>query len=170
MSRPPIVINSDREWAMAQMPSWCQRGDEFDDGPCEIIDDGRWLELKSKQHDLEKPSWHQFVCEEIEKFEAHYSGEFRSLDDWSSIWRKGWWPKVSARKRFPKSAPKEFHPFFRKGSAEFARAIELANADERQLWLRFGVAQFKNDDPRLKKIQTETSISETSKRITGDRS
>lgn len=152
MSRPPLVTNADRDWAMAQMPPWCQRGD-LSDCYGELVDDGGWLDGETKTKDeLERPSWSMFVAEEIEKFEQHYSGEYRSLDEWSSIWRKGWWPKVSARKRFPKSAPKVFEPFFRKGSQEFAIALRLATKAERSVWVRFGIAQFKPDDPRLAKI------------------
>ena len=152
MSRPPLVTNADREWALAQMPPWCQRG-EISDAFGELVDDGGWLDSeKSHGKELEKPSWSLFVAEEIEKFEQHYAGEYRPLDEWSSIWRKGWWPKVSARKRFPKSAPKTFEPFFRKGTQEFAIALRLATEDERRMWVRFGIAQFKPDDPRLKKI------------------
>jgi hypothetical protein len=29
----------------------------------------------------------------------------------------------------------------------------LASEDERRLWVRFGVAQFKPDDPRVSKIE-----------------
>lgn len=153
MSRPPIVTYADRDWALEQMPPWCQRGDVSD---CygELVDDGGWLEdAKPRNGEMEKPSWSLFVAEEIEKFEAHYAGEYRSLEDWSSIWRKGWWPKVSPRKRFPKSAPKEFEPFFRKGTQEFAIALRLATETERAMWVRFGIAQFKPDDPRVEKIR-----------------
>jgi hypothetical protein len=140
---------------MAQMPPWCQRGDPSDFSG-EIVDDGGWLENdESKPGNLDKPSWSMFVAEEIEKFEQRYAGEYRSTNEWSSIWRKGWWPRVSARKRFPKSAPKEFQPFFRKGTPEFARALKYATEDEKRMWIRFGIAQFKADDPRLKNIQLQ---------------
>lgn len=151
--RPPIITDADREWAMAQMPSWCQRG-SLEDLCGEIVDDGGWLDrTEPTKEEREKPNWASFVTEEIEKFEEHYAGEYRSASDWSSIWRKGWWPKVSPRKRFPKSAPKEFQPFYRKGTQEFAIAMRLATEDERRMWARFGVAQFKPDDPRVKKIE-----------------
>ena len=147
----PVVTNKDREWAMAQRPPWCQRG-SLGDG--EVVDDGAWLDDEPEIHGgMQRPSWSVFVAEEIEKFERHYAGEQRSSAEWSSIWRKGWWPKVSARKRFPKSAPREFQPFFRKGSPEFSKAINLATPEEKRMWLMFGVAQFKPDDPRLKTVQ-----------------
>ncbi|MBK8772326.1 MAG: hypothetical protein IPM06_18160 [Rhizobiales bacterium] len=152
--RPPIITNVDREWAMAQMPSWCQRGD-LDELCGEIVDDGGWLDREEVfDGERQKPNWSAFVAEEIEKFEQHYAGEQRSPDEWSSIWRKGWWPKVSPRKRFPKSAPKEFHPFYRKGTQGFAIALRLATDDERRMWVRFGVAQIKPDDPRVKTIES----------------
>lgn len=44
------------------------------------------------------------------------------------------------------------HPFFRKGTQEFAIALRLATEDERRMWTRFGIAQFKPDDPRVKTI------------------
>jgi hypothetical protein len=150
--RQAIVTDRDREWAMGQMPPWCQRGD-ISDVYGEIVDDGGWLDVEpNADAELEKPSWAMFVAEEIEKFEDHYAGEFKTADEWSSIWRKGWWLRVSPRKRFPRSAPKEFHPFFRKGTQEFAIALRLATADEKRMWVRFGIAQFKPDDPRLEKI------------------
>lgn len=147
--RQAIVTDTDRAWAMAQMPDWCQRGEVSDD----LVDDGAWLDAEPKtQAELEKPSWSLFVAEEIEKFEGHYAGVFKHAGEWSSIWRKGWWPKVSARKRFPRSAPKEFHPFYRKGTREFAIALRLASEDEKRMWVRFGIAQLKPDDPRVKTI------------------
>lgn len=150
--RPPIVTDADREWAMAQMPPWCRRGD-LSDVFGELVDDGGWLDIDANSRtEADKPNWSHFVAEEIEKFETNYAGEYRSPDEWSSMWRKGWWPKVSPRKRFPKSAPKTFEPFFRKGTPEFAIALRLATEDERRMWVRFGIAQFKPDDPRLKTI------------------
>lgn len=152
--RPPIVTDADREWAMAQMPSWCQRGD-LSELCGEIVDDGGWLDRdEAFGPEKDKPSWSRFVAEEIEKFEERYAGEYRDPREWSSIWRKGWWPKVSPRKRFPKSAPKEFHPFYRKGTQGFAIALRLATDDERRMWVRFGVAQIKPDDPRVKTIES----------------
>jgi len=150
MLRRPIVTDADRAWAMAQMPSWCQRGDGCGaDG--ELVDDGGWLDGdEAAPADVGKPSWSQFVAEEIEKFECYYRDQQWSDREWSSMWRKGWWPKVSPRKRFPKSAPREFQPFFRKGTAEYRRALGVATPEEKRMWLRFGVAQFKPDDERLK--------------------
>lgn len=151
----PVITDKDRAWAVAQMPPWCQRGDLCGD---EIVDDGAWLDdAEPKSGAFDKPNWSMFVAEEIEKFERHYAGQSRSSDEWSSMWRKGWWPKVTPRKRFPKSAPREPQPFFRKGTSEFNRAISLATTEEKRMWLRFGVAQFKPDDSRLKTIQVATA-------------
>lgn len=61
---------------------------------------------------------------------------------------------MSARRRFPKSAPKEFQPFYTKGTQGFAIALRLASEDERRMWMRFGIAQFKPDDPRVKTIES----------------
>lgn len=44
-------------------------------------------------------------------------------------------------------------PFFRKGTQQFAIALRLATEDERRMWVRFGIAQFKPDDPRVEKIR-----------------
>lgn len=152
--RPPVVSNIDRNWAMAQMPSWCQRG-SLSDGCGEIIDDGGWLDADDLHETLaDAPNWSAFVAEEIEKFERHYAGKLNDPAEWSSIWRKGWWPRVSPRKRFPKSAPKDPQPFFRFGTPEFERALKVATKEERQMWKRFGVAQLKPNDRRLDGIVT----------------
>jgi hypothetical protein len=152
MSATAIITDIDRDWAMAQMPYWCQRGD-LSECDCEIVDDGTWPEVSAESTLDTRPNWSHFVADEIERFERHYAGQQKPAQEWSSIWRKGWWPKVSARKRFPKSAPREFHPFFRQGSPEFSRAMAVATVDERRLWLRFGVAQLRPDDPRLRYVR-----------------
>ncbi len=152
---PPIVTNLDREWAVAQCPPWCQRGD-LSEVCGEIVDDGSWLDSEAKsKSEKDKPNWSMFVAEEVERFERHYANEIpvlRSYEEWSRIWRLGWWPKTEPRKRFPKSAPKEFQPFFRAGTVEFDAALKAATAKERSIWKRFGIAQFKPDDPRLQKV------------------
>ena len=169
MSRAPLVTNADRDWALEQCPEWCQLGNVSE---CygEIVDDGGWLENAQTKSSTayDKPNWPAFVAEEIEKFEHHYGGEYRPLDEWSSIWRKGWWPKVSASKRFPKSAPKIPQPFFRKGTHEFSLALHFATAQEKRMWIRFGIAQFNPEDPRVKKItEGAAKAAETSRRMAG---
>ncbi len=172
--RPPLVTIADREWAMAQMPPWCVRGN-LSDACGELVDDGGWLDAKDPeddqpvQHEFEDdeviiqrpasprkkyppPNWSHFVVEQVEEFERHFAGQRKTYGDWSALWRTGWWPHIDVRKRFPHSAPKEFQPFFRTGSPEFDRALKVATKQERTMWARFGVAQFKPDDPRLSKV------------------
>lgn len=152
--RPPVVSDRDRAWALALMPPWCRLGSGDAGPPPEIVDDGAWLDQpgKAKPRD-ERPDWTLLVDEQIEAFERFYANDRKTPGDWSRLWRNGWWPKVDARKRFPRSAPKEKHPFFRKGSPEFARALGVATEEEKRMWRRFGVAQFKPDDPRLPAVQ-----------------
>lgn len=152
VKRPPIVTNVDIEWAMGTMPPWCQRGELATLG--EVVDDGGWLEDDNQmpENKAQKPSFAVLVAEEVEKFERHYNGESKTYADWTYLWRNEWWPRVNPRKRFPKSAPREIHPFFRIGTAEFDRALKIGTAHECHMWQRFGVAQFKPDDPRLRKV------------------
>ena len=168
MTGQAIVTDIDRQWALAQKPDWFQLG-ELSDEFCEIVDDGGWLDVEpASEPKDERPSWVVFVAAEIERFESHYAGEFRSADDWSSIWRKGWWPRVSPRKRYPKSAPQVPHPYFKRGSAEFERALKLATPPEHAIWRRFGVAQFEPTDPRLASIIGHETITSLSKAMSGD--
>jgi hypothetical protein len=166
--RPPIVSDVDREWAMAQCPSWARRGDDEDEELPEIVDPGDWLDVP-KKFERKPPNWSTFVWEQIESFERFFAGQGKSSAEWSTLWRKSWWPKANPNIRFPGMAPKEFHPFFRKGSKEYTRAWELGTDYERRMWDLTHVAQFKPDDPRLKKIQLpEPKLTETTKRITGE--
>jgi len=156
--RPPVVTDADREWAMALMPPWCVRG-----GTCEpvseIADDGAWLEAggaprKAAASAADFPDWSRLVDEQIEAFERFFAGQTKTPGEWSALWRRGWWPKVDARKRFPRSAPKVVHPHFAAGTPEFARALAVANRREKAMWERFGVAQFTPDDPRLAQVRS----------------
>lgn len=161
-----IVTDIDRKWALAQKPDWFQMG-TLNEEHCELVDDGGWLDApKVSDSEDERPSWAVFVAAEIERFERHYAGEFKSSADWSSIWRKGWWPRVAPNKRFPKSAPKVPHPYFKRGSPEFDQALRLATPQERLIWDKFGVAQFTPDDKRLKKISSPT-LTDRSKAMQG---
>lgn len=162
MTRGPIVMNTDRDWALAQKPAWARMHDDDDD---EIVDDGGWLDAEptTKRRD---PSWFDFVIGEVERFERYFAGQFKTEQEWSTLWRKGWWPKRREDWKF-QMAPKEFQPFFREGSAEFSRALKVATPDEARMWSRFRVAQFKPDDARLKFVRGE-DLSPTSKRMTGD--
>lgn len=157
--RRPIVTNIDREWAMSLMPDWCVRGGDVSEG--EVIDDGGCLDddtddaspVLRRGTTMPPPNWSIFVLEQIELFEQHYNGEYKSYAAWSTLWRTIWWPNIDPVRRFPKSAPREFQPFFRNDTPEFSRAIEVATPQERKMWMQFGVAQFKPDDPRLSRVR-----------------
>lgn len=171
MSGLPIVSDADRAWAMSQCPPWarCYGVDDPDEG--EIVDDGGWLDRDETFENQKIPNWADFVHEQAERFEKfftdeYYAGKCKPNSDWSALWRKGWWPKADPYKRWPKMAKKEFHPFFRRGSQEFSRALTVATPQERKLWEQFGIAQFQPHDPRLPGVRgVKTSISD---RITGD--
>lgn len=53
---------------------------------------------------------------------------------------------------------KTAEPFFRKGTQQFAIALRLATPEEKAMWVRFGIAQFKPDDPRLEKIANGAKV------------
>lgn len=155
MITAPLVTNADREWAMRQCPKWARRS-KIESVVGEIVDDGGWLDTEARRTDeLEKPNWDLFVIDQIERFERFFAHERKSYSDWSNLWRKSWWPKANPEKRFPKMAPKTPYPFFKRGEPEFARALAVATASERIVWKRFGVAQFKPDDPRLERVRSK---------------
>lgn len=162
MTRGPIVMNTDRDWALAQKPAWARM---YDDAHDEIVDDGDWLDAEPTQKHRD-PSWFDFVVGEVERFERYFAGQFKTESEWSTLWRKGWWPKRREDWKF-KMAPKASHPFFREGSPEFARALTVATPEEKAMWTRFRVAQFKPDDPRLAQVQSP-ALTPASKRMTGD--
>lgn len=152
----PLVTDIDRQWALNQCPDWAQRT-KIEQPSGEIVDDGEWPEnaaQEGKRAESDKPNWDLFVIEQIERFEKFFAHERKSYSDWSNLWRKSWWPKANPERRFPKMAPKIFHPFFRRGSPEFIRALSVATPGERNIWKRIGVAQFKPDDPRLEHVQS----------------
>ena len=150
--RPPIVSDTDRQWAIAECPRWARIGSIANN---EIVDDGEWLETgMTPKPSLDAPNWTIFVAEQVERFEKFFAdtGELKTRGDWSRLWRLSWWPKAHPEKRFPRSAPKVFHPFFKSGTEEFNRALKVGDAKERRMWKQFGVAQFKPDDQRLAKV------------------
>jgi hypothetical protein len=151
MSVLPIVTNVDRQWALDQKPEWARMHNNESDELGELVDDGGWLDGE-KQERQRGPSWFDFVVGEIESFEQEFSGQRKAYAEWTALWRKGWWPKRREDWAY-KMAPRKKEPFFRKGTQEFAIALRLATEDERRMWVRFGIAQFKPDDPRLKKIE-----------------
>lgn len=149
MTRRAIVTNRDRDWALAQKPDWARMHDDADG---EIVDDGGWMDVETeiKKGD---PTWFDFVIGEVERFEKYFGDEMKSERQWSELWRHGWWPKRKEEWAFMSRKGKgPFHPFFRKGTPEFERALKVATPSERMVWVRFGVAQFVPDDPRLKKV------------------
>ena len=141
--RPPVVTNSNRQWALDQCPTWAVRGD------------ASVAEAKSRTKREEGPAiWDVFVAEQAEAFETFFAHERKAAADWSRMWRN-WWSKADPKKRFPKaSAPvRAPHPFWRRGAPEFARALGVATRSERMIFERIGVAQFRPDDPRLAKVR-----------------
>lgn len=150
----PIVTDRDRQWALARRPDWARAGGTFDE-PGEIVDDGGWLDAEKEPDGSpdDRPDWFNFVIAQIENFERYFAGEMRPRDEWSKLWRYGWWPKIKPELYFPHMAKKKTEPFFRKGTQEFAIALRLGTEDEKRMWIRFGIAQFKPDDPRVQKIQ-----------------
>lgn len=146
-----IVSDADRSWAMNQRPDWARAGGDY--APVgEIVDDGGWLDDEERDYKQGAPDWFDFVCFQAERFEKHFEGQMKPREEWSRLWRYGWWPKAKPELRFPSMAKKKTQPFFRKGTQEFAIALRLASDEERRMWVRFGVAQFKPDEPRLVKI------------------
>jgi hypothetical protein len=154
------------------MPVWARRGSRDETVRGEIASDDAKPSL-DKPVDP-RPNWDQFVAEQIEAFERFFAADTRPPADWSTLWRKSWWPKADARKRFPKSAPRDLatHPYFRKGEPEFARALAVATPMERKIFEQIGVAQFKPDDPRLGRVRLDTPTPPSTAltaRITGER-
>lgn len=166
MTRPPIVTNIDRKWALDQCPDWADLGgaemDAADAGgeAAEVIHETateRRQRLAAKRQNPKRFRWDWFVDDQVASFERFFAAERRSLEEWSRLWRRGWWPQADPRKgRLPKSVakiiPSEPHPFFKRGDARFSAALGVATPAERRVWLRYGVAQFRPSDPRLKTI------------------
>lgn len=149
----PVVTDRDRKWALDKCPDWA-RVDSIDEVFGEIVDDGGWLdsdEREERKPDI--PNWSKFVAYQIERFEEFFALQKNDRDEWSRLWRFGWWPKANPELFFPTMAKKQTQPFYRKGTQGFAIALRLATDDERRMWMRFGIAQFKPDDPRVAKIE-----------------
>lgn len=167
MTRLAIVMNADRDWALQQKPAWARMYDDDQDYG-EIVDDGGWFYGDQDQRRNE-PSWFSFLIGEVERFEKFYALELKTEAEWSVLWRKSWWPK--RREDWKYAMGKKHgspHPFFKRGSAEFERALRLATPQERLIWERFGVAQFVPDDKRLAKIIGKPPVlTERSKAMAG---
>jgi len=151
--RPPIVLDADRRWALERYPRWLPHylisGD--DDPFDELVDEDLSCGLTSANQER---TWFGIIDDLAGEFESHYNGEVKTYDEWSRLWRMIWVPKINAHKLFPKFAPKQpAHPFFRRGSSGFERALIVASPDEERMWCRFGVAQFTPDDPRLAYVE-----------------
>lgn len=121
--RPPIVTDADRQWAIEQKPA-------------------NW--------DVEAPNlaWEDHVAEQAEAFEAHYVDDRKPLTEWSGLWRRSWWKAADPSIRHPKEAPARPHPFVTSKDQAWSRVLEVLTKDERKVAERFGVAQFRPDDPR----------------------
>ena len=152
MSVYPIVTDIDRRWALEQKPNWVRMYTDSSDDVGEIVDDGGWMDTAKTDSKHLGPCWFDFVTGEIESFERFFYGQRKAYAEWSALWRYGWWPKRKEEWTWKHMAKKKTQPFFRKGTQEFAIALRLATEDERAMWVRFGIAQLKPDDPRVVKI------------------
>jgi len=127
MLRPAIVVDEDRQWAIAKKPS-------------------DW--------DVRSPlvEWEDHVAEQAERFEAYFGEARKPYAEWSGLWRRVWWPKADPAVLHPGKVKSEPVPFARRGQPGFAAAIAVATDAERAMFERFGVAQFKAADPRSQVI------------------
>lgn len=132
MRRPAIVTDADRQWAVDQKPA-------------------NW--------DIDAPelAWEDHVAEQAERFEGHFGEDRKSYAEWSGLWRRVWWPKADPSVLHPGKAPHVPHPFVKRGDARWSRAAAVLTAGERYIADRFGVIQFKPDDPRAAAITGEAA-------------
>ncbi|CEJ87249.1 hypothetical protein HYPGJ_31017 [Hyphomicrobium sp. GJ21] len=156
--RPPIVLDSDRQWALGRYPPWLPHdligGD--DDPFEELVDEDVSCDLTASRR---QRSWAGVIADLASEFESHYNGQLKTYDEWSRLWRMTWMPKIDIHKLYPKFAPKQPpHPFFRSGSRAFERALAVASPDEERMWRRFGVAQLTPDDPRLADVEGDEGV------------
>jgi hypothetical protein len=127
MRRPAIVSDEDRQWAIDQKPAtWDVDAPELD--------------------------WGLHVAEQAERFEGHFGAERKPHAEWSGLWRRVWWPKADPSILHPSKAPHRPHPFVMRDDPRFLVALALLDAAERRVAERFGVVQFRPDDPRAKAI------------------
>ena len=126
--RPPVVTDLDRKWAIDQKPS-------------------TW--------DAEAPdlAWELHVAEQAESFERELAGDRKPPEEWSGLWRRVWWPKADPAIRHPQTAPRVLHPFVRGDAECWLAALRVLDADERRVAERFGIIQFRPDDPRAAVIR-----------------
>lgn len=124
--RPPVVTDIDRDWAIAQRPA------EWDEAVL---------------------PWADHVAEQVEAFEEFYAMTPKPAAEWSGMWRRVWWPKADPNIRHPEIAPQIPHPFFRKDDPVWPLVLAILTADELKVAERFGVAQFRPNDPRIEKLE-----------------
>ncbi len=123
MHRAAIVTDIDRQWAIDQKPE-------------------TW--------DADAPdlAWEDHVAEQAERFEAHFGEARKPYAEWSGLWRRAWWPKADPSILHPGKAPHVPHPFVKRGDERWLPALTVLTEAERKVALRYGVLQFKPDDPR----------------------
>lgn len=158
--RAPLVTGIDRKWALDQKPAWAVMRTVH----VPVIDGedmnfaldhetaGERIARLAEARKSHKLIWDDFVDDQIERFERFFGHERKTFGDWSRLWRTSWWPKADPAIMHPRCVPPVPQPFFRAGDPRFDRALAVATADERAMWQRFGVAQFKPSDPRLSQV------------------
>jgi hypothetical protein len=174
MSRRPIVTDIDREWALRQCPAWAIRGPSAGPAPQEPdgeVDPDR--PPRYRQSDV--LVWDRFVADQAERFERFFGGELKSSEEWSALWRKGWWPKADARKSYPHLVPSSgvVYPKFHKGSQHYELAMRYLTPTQRAVADKIGAVMFKPNDPIVAKVlgaskAKSVSLSDRSRAMTGD--
>lgn len=121
--RPPIVTDADRQWAIKQKPeTWDEDAPDLD--------------------------WAQHVAEQAESFESHYGHDRKPSAEWSGLWRRSWWKKADPSIRHPKTAPARPHPYVTDKDPAWSHVLGVLTKDELKVAERFGVFQFRPEDPR----------------------
>ena len=164
--RPPLVTDIDRKWALDQCPGWATlEVSEDDSEPTEIIDETdfeRVERLKRQRTKRVEFSWTWFVDDQISNFERFFCDQRKTYGDWSRLWRNSWWPKADPHRRAPKIAnklmPRDRHPFARRGEPGFEAGLRVATAQERRLFEKIGIVQFKPDDERAKVLDVPERV------------
>lgn len=140
--RPPVVTDIDRQWAIEQQPpGW------------EAAVAARWEKLPEQHRPDEPLTWAAHVGEQVERFEAHFSGDRKPPAEWSGLWRRMWWPLADATVMHPREVPSDPHPFVKRGQPGWLEALSVATVKEREIAMRFGVIVYRRDDPRAKVME-----------------
>ena len=165
--RPPLVTDIDRKWALDQCPAWATLdvADRDDDEPTEIIDETdleRAERMKRKRDKSVEFCWTWFVDDQIDSFERFFCDQRKTYGDWSRLWRLSWWPKADPMRRLPKTVrklvPSTPHPFARRGEPGFDAGMRVATAQERRVFEKIGIVQFKPDDERAKVLNVTDRV------------